>query len=68
MLEFACKNPNVTREVVRSENIVEISPVLIELLKGDTAKQALKLICQRFFNFCLILMKLAANASFAQAV
>ena len=33
-------------------------------MKGDTGKQALKHICQRFFNFQPIFLKLSANASF----
>ena len=37
-------------------------------LKGDTDKQALKLICQRFFNIQPIILKFAANASFFKAV
>ena len=36
--------------------------------KGDTGKQALKHICQRFFNFQPIFLKLSANASFFEAV
>ena len=34
------------------------------LFKGDTGKQALKLICQRSFNFRPIILKFSANASF----
>ena len=37
---------------------------VINWLKGDTDKQALKLICQRFFNFQPIILKFSANASF----
>ena len=36
-------------------------------LKGDTGKQALKLICQHFFNFRKIILKFSANASFLKA-
>ena len=38
------------------------------LLKGDTGKQALKLICQRFFNFQPIILKFSTNASFFETV
>ena len=37
---------------------------IFQVLKGDTGKQALKHICQRFFNFQPIFLKLSANASF----
>ena len=37
------------------------------VVKGDTGKQALKHICQRFFNFQPIFLKLSANASFFKA-
>ena len=40
----------------------------LENLKGDTGKQALKHICQRFFNFQPNLLKFSGNASLFKAV
>ena len=39
-----------------------------QILKGETGKQAIKLICQRFFNFQPIILKFSANASFNKAI
>ena len=47
------------------EDVAFLRPGKFDIFfKGDTDKQALKLICQRFFNFQPIILNFSANASF----
>ena len=54
--------------LMRLSFLQTVKPNYFPELKGDTAKQALKHICQCFFNFWVIFLKLSANASFFNAV